>query len=367
MKQNTIEYSPKINYNKLVTWVIAVVILTAFALSSCSSDNDDKTESCIAPPDPIVVLEPETLASSIYLPMADEEQPAWIQELIASNPYIKVFHSEKGAGAYLVEMPLKGHEITVFDNNGSPLSESTEMQLQQTIQDGQPWTLTHIYSYPLKPGDAEWDFSRYTTADIKQMLQLPTEILNGMSTSDLIETSLDFYYSAEFIFSETFQQGVESVRQQFNGLDELLKRNDLATAILKQYELKLQTAEVMKTQESAIQGDYSIHLMLLKMLVAQDEVLNQLSREQLRQLITISIEAWNMVFTMPEMFGTVHLTPSLFLFSRIIVREGGFEYESEEERQKLAYFAQTCTEEPAVIAIFTPDMQQRIFSYLQSL
>ena len=361
MKQNTIEYSLKINYNKLVTWVIAVVILTAFALSSCSSDSDDKTVS------PIVILEPETLASSIYLPMADEEQPARIQELIASNPYIKVFHSEKGVGAYLVEMPLKGNEITVFDNNGSPLSESTEVQQQQTIKDGQPWTLTHIYSYPLKPGDAEWDFSRYTTADIKQMLQLPTDILNGMSTSDLIETSLDFYYSAEFIFSETFQQGVESVRQQFNGLDELLKRNDLATAMLKQYELKLQTAEVMKTQESAIQGDYSIHLMLLKMLVAQDEVLNQLSREQLRQLISVSIEAWNMVFTMTDVFGTVHLTPSLFLFSRIIVREGGFEYESEEERQKLAYFAQTCTEEPAVTAIFTPDMQHLIFSYLQSL
>ena len=43
MKQNTIEYSPKINYNKLVTWVIAVVILTAFALSSCSSDNDERS------------------------------------------------------------------------------------------------------------------------------------------------------------------------------------------------------------------------------------------------------------------------------------------------------------------------------------
>ena len=360
MKQNTIEYRPKINYAKLVTWVIAVVILTALALTSCSSDNDDKAEI------PVVTPEPEALANSIYLPIADEEQPVWIQELIASNPYTKIFHSKKVTAAYLVEMPLKGNEIKVFDDNGTPLSVSTEAQLQQTLQNGQPWTVTHIYSFPLKPGDAEWDFSRYTTADIKQMLQLPADILNGMSTSDLIETSLDFYYSTEFIFSETFQQGVESVRQQFNGLDELLKRNDLATAILKQYELKLQTAEVMKTQESAIQGDYSLHFMLLKMLIAQDEVLNQLSREQLRQLISISTEAWNMVFTMPDIFGTVHLTPSLFLFSRIIVREGGFEYESEEERQKLVYFAQTCTEEPAVYSIFTPDMQQRIFSYLEA-
>ena len=360
MKQNTIEYRPKINYTKLVTWVIAVVILTALALTSCSSDNDDKAEI------PVVTPEPEALANSLYLPIADEEQPVWIQEFIASNPYTKIFHSEKGTGTYLVEMPLKGNEIKVFDDNGTPLFVSTEIQLQQTLQDGQPWTLTHIYSYPLKPGDAEWDFTRHTSTEIKQMLQLPTEILNGMSTSDLIETSLDYHYSTDFIFGETFQYGVESVRKQFNGLDELLKRNDLATAMLKKYEMKLQTAEVMKTQESLKQGDYSFHFMLLKMLVAQEEVLNQLNHEQLRQLISISTEAWNMVFTMPDIFGTFHLTPSLFLFSRIIVREGGFEYESEEERQKLAYFAQTCTEEPAVYSIFTPDMQQRIFSYLEA-
>lgn len=361
MKQNTIEYRPKINYTKLATWVIAVVILTAFALTSCSSDSDDKAEI------PVITPEPEALANSIYLPMADEEQPAWIQELIASDPYIKIFHSEKGACTYLVETPLKGNKIKVFDNSGTPLSVSTETQLQQTTQDRQPWTLTHIYSYPLKPGDAEWDFNRHTTTEIKQMLQLPADILSGMSTSDLIETSLDYHYSTDFIFSETFQYGVESVRKQFNGLDELLKRNDLAAAMLKQYELKLQTTEVMKTQESVKQGDYSFHFMLLKMLVAQDEVLNQLSREQLQQLISLSTEAWNMVFTIPDIFGTVHLTPSLFLFSRIIVREGGFEYESEEERQKLAHFAQTCTEEPAIYSIFTPDMQQRIFSYLEAL
>lgn len=359
MKRNTIEYSPKINYAKLVTWVIAVVLLTAFALTSCNNASDEIADRPVASP------EPKDLANSIYLPIADEDQPAWIQELIASNPYLKVFHSENATGTYLVEMPLKGHGIKVYDNNGTPLSVSTEIQLQQTIQNGQPWTITHIYSYPLKPGDAEWDFTRYTSTELKQMLQLPTDILNGMSTIDLIETSLDYYYSTDFIFSETFQYGVESVRKQFNGLDELLKRNDLSTAMLKRYESKLQTAEVMKMQEPMKQGEYSYNFMLLKMLVAQEEVLNQLSREQLRQLISISMEAWNKVFTMPDIFGTSHLTPSLFLFSRIIVREGGFEYESEEERQKLAYFAQTCTEEPAVYSIFTQEMQLRIFSYLE--
>ena len=34
MKQNTIEYSQKISYYKLSTWIIAILALTVFALAS---------------------------------------------------------------------------------------------------------------------------------------------------------------------------------------------------------------------------------------------------------------------------------------------------------------------------------------------
>ena len=49
------------------------------------------------------------------------------------------------------------------------------------------------------------------------------------------------------------------------------------------------------------------------------------------------------------------------------MREKGFRFTSDEEQAKLKYFAQTCTGEPIVFAIFTDEMQQRIYSYLMNL
>lgn len=344
--------------NKISTGTFLIVMLAVFSFASCSSDSDDTDKKPI---------EEGSLEDAIYLQVADEEQPVWLQSQIAESSYLRVFQSLKGGGIFLLQAPLKGNEVSVFDKDGKEMSVSTKDQLQQIVQERRPWTLTHIYSFPLKPGDTEWDFSRYTIAEIKEKLQLPSVLLRSMMTSDLIETCLDYPYSLDFLFFDEIQHGVECIRQEFNGLDEVLKREDLAKAMLKKYEIKMQTAEVMKTQEPLVIGSYSTHFLFFKMLLAQDEVLNQMNRSQLRQLIKLSMKADEMVARLPELYGTIHYLPTRFLYSRVIVREGGFNYASEEEKSKLVYFAQTCTTHPGTIAIFTPDMQQRIYSYLMNL
>lgn len=340
------------------TWISFILILAVFPFASCSSDSDDEDKK--------PVTEEGFLEDAIYLQVTDEEQPAWLQSQIAESPYLRVFRSEKGDGTFLRQAPLKGNEFSVFDKNGKEMSVSTEEQLQQIIKGEHPWTLIHIYSFPLKPGDTEWDFSRYTVAEIKEKLQLPDVLLRSMMTYDLIETCLDYPYYMDFFFSDEMQYGVEFERMEFNGLDELLKREGLAKAMLKKYEIKMQTAEVMKTQEPLVIGAYSNRFLFFKMLLAQDEVLNQMNHTQLRQLIKLSMKADEMVARLPDLYGTIHYLPTRFLYSRIIVREGGFNYSNDEEKSKLAYFAQTCTTNPDIIAIFTPDMQQRIYSYLMT-
>lgn len=123
----------------------------------------------------------------------------------------------------------------------------------------------------------------------------------------------------------------------------------------------------METQDSLVRGRWSVNFLLFKMLLAHDEMLGQLNRELLRQLIRLSIEATNMVASYPELLGGIHIIPAFYLYSRIIMREGGFNFTSDEEKSKLEYFAQTCTMDPNVYAIFTPDMQQRIYMYLERL
>ena len=338
--------------------VIMAALLVSLGSMSCGHDDDNAAvpEESYAP-----------LADAIYLPIADEAQPAWIQTLIADEPYLKVFHSEKGEGKFLVEAPQKGDGLRIFDRDGVALPTPTDEQLPLTVQDGQPWTLTHIYTFPLKPGDPEWDFDRYTIREIQEKLQLPATLLSGMATADLLETSLDFAYSTDFLMVDEWQRGVDAVRKEFNGYVELLSRKDLVKTMLKKYEVKMRTAEAMEGYDKLMRGSYSLRFMLFKMLLAQDEMLSQLNRDQLRQLIRLSMEANEMVPRYPDLFGTTHYVPVFYLYSRIILREGGFRFASDEEKSKLEYFALTCTSHPAVLSMFTEDLQSRMYSYLKHL
>ena len=337
---------------------IIAVLVVGFSLFSCEHDDDNTT----VPKDSY-----SSLDDAIYMPIEDEAQPVWLQALIAKDPYLKVFRSENGGGMFIVEAPLKDSELSFFDSDGTSFPTPAGNQLMLTVQNGQPWTLTHIYTYPIKPGDSEWDFERYTIGEIQAKLQLPAELLHGMNTADLLETSLDFACFSDFAFYDEWQRGVDAVRNEFNGYAELFRRKDLVKTMFGKYEIKMRTAELMDKQEILTQGSYSIRFMLFKMLLAQDEILNQLNREQLRQLIRLSMEANKMVQSYPELFGTIHYIPVFYLYSRIIVHEGGFDFESDEEKAKVGNFAETCTFDPKVTSVFTAEFQTRMNNYLMNL
>ena len=307
------------------------------------------------------------LDEAVYLAVADDEQPVWLQELISESPYLKVFCSNARGGLYLVVFPQRGFAGTLYNKSGHVIAQSSDDEWDGMASGGRPWTCSHVYTPALKPGDAEWDFSRYTVQDIKQKLLLPVDLLKLLTTADLLEVCLDYQYSSDFMFFDDGQQGIGALRNEFNGYNELLQRQDLAETMLMKYRVKLRSVDIIARQEQLVMGAFSLRFMLFKMLAAQDEVLGSLSREQLRQLIALSIEAWNTVASQPELFGTIHYSQLLFLFTRIIVREGRFNFASDDERQKVEYYAETCTANPMVLAVFTEDFQKRMFAYLRKL
>lgn len=78
---------------KSILWM-RVLVLAIVALSSCSSD-DDGNIGTIAPATP--------LQKALYMAEDESRHPAWFQENIKSNPYLKVYHSSKDGGRYLLE------------------------------------------------------------------------------------------------------------------------------------------------------------------------------------------------------------------------------------------------------------------------
>ena len=94
-----------------------------------------------------------------------------------------------------------------------------------------------VWDYPLKPGMEEWKTFR-TTQEAADALQIPEELLFSLSTEDL--TAICLQYPFFLMLRETDLYGspdlvIELLSDFFNGIKELLNREDALKELLKQY------------------------------------------------------------------------------------------------------------------------------------
>jgi len=95
--------------------------------------------------------------------------------------------------------------------------------------------MTDPFNFPVQPGTIEWSNLR-TEEDRFNALQIPNEILPLMSTTALVVSCLNFpafgYYGAY----DNLQTGFVILATKFNGLRELVKRNDAARCLIDIYQ-----------------------------------------------------------------------------------------------------------------------------------
>jgi hypothetical protein len=84
---------------------------------------------------------------------------------------------------------------------------------------------SHPYLYPVLPGDDLWN-KTMNYDDRVRLCNIPDSILLNMSTGDLIETVFNFPYIQNLLLYDNFIKGFEYNQSLFNGLNELMERNN---------------------------------------------------------------------------------------------------------------------------------------------
>ena len=139
------------------------------------------------------------------------------------------------------------------------------------------------YDYPVKGGTEEWRAFQ-THDEMLKACQIPEDILNSMSTSGLVETVLEYPLYGDMRVYNTIQQGFEAVASQFNGLPELLNRKDAGTELLAIYS-KMDPLDIEDNWGDVQKGAYTFSIADVEILLAQNRILDNLSRIQLEDLI----------------------------------------------------------------------------------
>jgi len=149
---------------------------------------------------------------------------------------------------------------------------------------------------------------------------MPDAILATISTAGLLETCLEFPYLIDIHFGKNYQNAFDGLLIKFNGLRELLKRPDLTDALIEKY-ISL-SEEVKKVQSLSLveQGVFSLRHFFLEFTLAQDVVIENLSKEQEESLFLLTAERAKIKRSYSDIFANYHDVAAALLHAKKIMK-----------------------------------------------
>ena len=187
------------------------------------------------------------------------------------------------------------------------------------------------YKYPIIPGTASWD-SLHGFSEMRAACQVPESILRDLTTEALIQTCLDYPLFLSFTAYDDSLGGMARVISGFNGMQELLTRKDAGSIIIKLY-TQLDPRNCDPTWPPLQQGDYTLRLRGLELLIGHNSILSNLSKDQRRQLLALSIDRARAKLD-TRTFGFADVESSALLSARLMLKDRFDEFQTALESNK---------------------------------
>jgi hypothetical protein len=157
------------------------------------------------------------------------------------------------------------------------------------------------YDYPIKGGTDEWK-ALGSHEEMLKACQIPEKLLHRMSTTALVETVLNYPLSGDWWCYDSFEIGIKRVREQFNGLSELLSRNDAGVALIASYQT-VDPGAIDINSPIAEQTEYYFRILNIELLLSQDSVISNLSITDLQNLISQASIIYEAKLLRSDIFG----------------------------------------------------------------
>lgn len=129
---------------------------------------------------------------------------------------------------------------------------------------------------------SEW--SDMVRPDRIDACQIPNEILDKLSTTELIQAVLDFPFFIDIYAFDTISEGYSCVFSECKALQTLVRRNDKAETIIKYYSSMDVPKNIKNTSENKKFDD----LWKMELLISQDDFCCEMSDEQKVEMLNIA-------------------------------------------------------------------------------
>ena len=148
-------------------------------------------------------------------------------------------------------------------------------------------------------------------------LNIPDAELASMSTKELTETVLNYKYLTLMHTRNDLQSGFDWLVANYNGLQELINREDAAEVIFKKYS----DTPILGFSRSTAPGDkgrYSFKVMFLEILLAQESIISNLSSSSKSQVAEVMFKNVELKAKNNQVYGYYSIMAPALAVSRML-------------------------------------------------
>ncbi|MCG8347749.1 MAG: hypothetical protein MI924_08215 [Chloroflexales bacterium] len=175
------------------------------------------------------------------------------------------------------------------------------------------------YTFPVQPGTNAWQ-QLGSRQEMLAAVQIPEPQLAQMSTAGLVETVLQYPLAGDMYAHSSLQRGFNALRRDFNGLAILLDRPDAGRLLLQHYQT-IDSAAIEAKPTNLEQGAFISSLQYIETLLAQPEILDQLSSDERIALLRHVGEQRQIRERLSAIYGISGTASAAFLAGRILQYE----------------------------------------------
>ena len=139
------------------------------------------------------------------------------------------------------------------------------------------------FKYPFSPKDAKWN-SFTTPNERKAALEIPSDCLSGIKTSELLTLCLDYPYLTDFYAYNSSEEGLNALMSEFNGFKELFGRTDLKPCLIDEVEAINKTLTSAKRTSVTDMGGYTLRFNVLLYMLERTLAAEPMTDAQSQQL-----------------------------------------------------------------------------------
>ncbi|MDZ7304875.1 MAG: hypothetical protein ONB44_22330 [candidate division KSB1 bacterium] len=158
--------------------------------------------------------------------------------------------------------------------------------------------------------------------EVRLAEQIPEATLSAMSTEELIQAYLNTRYPGYLLAYNNVQDAFEHACNEFNGLRELLEREDAPQKLIELYR-RMDPAAYEPDWQPVKKGSFTFSFVFVEALLAHESIQKKLTRSQVRTLLTELLKKNEYKTRHPEIYSIIGVQFNAYSIARLLESKGG--------------------------------------------